>query len=537
MLLQRKKIALAVSLALVLSQQPALAQFEATFELTDLNGQNGFTINGVSEDERSGTSVSSAGDVNGDGIDDLVIGALAANSGGNDYAGRSYVVFGTASGLPNPLNLEDINGLNGFTINGAAANDFSGGSVSSAGDVNGDGNDDLIIAAKSASPNNISGAGTSYLIFGADTGLPNPLNLDSLNGTDGIIINGIATNDNSGTSVSSAGDINDDGFDDLIIGASLASPSNISAAGSSYVVFGTASGLPNPLSLGSINGLNGFTINGVAADNQSGNSVSGAGDINGDGIDDLIIGAKLASPDGNFTAGSSYVVFGTTSGFPNPLKLEDIDGINGFAINGVAIGDQAGVSVSAAGDINGDGIDDLIIGAYFANSAGGNDTGSSYVIFGSDSGLPNPFDLDDINGLNGFTINGVSAGDFSGISVSSADDINGDGLDDLIIGAPLAGPNSNDFSGSSYVVFGSASQFSNPFNLADLNGANGFTINGVAENDVSGISVSGAGDINADGISDVIIGARAAAPNGNSNAGSSYVVFGREKPIFKAGFE
>ncbi len=531
--IQRKKIVLAVSLALSLSQQSAFAQFEPSFELSGINGQNGVTINGIGAGDSSGTSVSTVGDVNGDGIDDLIIGALTADSGSNMYSGSSYVVFGTVSGLPNPFNLEDINGLNGFTINGASSSDLSGRSVSNAGDVNGDGTDDLIIGASSASPNGNSGAGASYLVFGSDTGLPNPLNLDSLNGVNGIIINGIAANDNSGTSVSSAGDINDDGFDDVIIGAPFADPSNNLVAGSSYVVFGAASGIPNPFNLDEINGLNGFTINGAAAGDQSGISVSGAGDINGDGIDDVIIGANLS----NSSAGSSYVVFGTTSGFPNPLKLEDINGINGFSINGVTNGDQSGTSVSAAGDVNGDGTDDLIIGAYLADSSGGNDMGSSYVVFGTDSGLPNPFDLDDINGLNGFIINGESAGDYSGLSVHSAGDMNGDGIDDLIIGAPLAGLNNNDYSGSSYVIFGSTSQFSNPFNLIGLNGSNGFAINGVAENDLSGVSVSEAGDFNSDGIGDVIIGARAATPGGNAGAGSSYVVFGKEKPIFKDGFD
>ena len=165
---QQNKIAVAVSLALGLVQLPASAQFDPTLELSDLNGQNGFSLNGVAADDFSGRSVSGAGDVNGDGIDDLIIGARGADPNGNSDAGSSYVVFGSDSGLPNPFDLSAINGLNGFTINGVAAFDHSGISVSSAGDVNGDGIDDLIIGAYLADPNGNNSAGSSYVVFGRE---------------------------------------------------------------------------------------------------------------------------------------------------------------------------------------------------------------------------------------------------------------------------------------------------------------------------------------------------------------------------------
>ena len=187
-------------------------------------------------------------------------------------------------------------------------------------------------------------------------------------------------------------------------------------------------------------------------------------------------------------------------------------------LNGEAVNDRSGRSVSAAGDINGDGIDDLIIGEWYR-------AGRSYVVFGSDIGLPDPFDLSSLNGDNGFVLNN-ELGERFGISVSAAGDINGDGIDDLIIGADGAEPNGN-FSGRSYVVFGSDSGLPNPFNLSSLNGSNGFVLNGEAQGDQSGASVSAAGDINGDGIDDLIIGADRADPNGNSDAGRSYVVFGR----------
>ncbi len=297
-------------------------------------------------------------------------------------------------------------------------------------------------------------------------------------------------------------------------------------------MFGSDNGFPNPFDLANINGINGFALNGVAAGDRSGGSVSTAGDFNGDGIDDLIIGAYEASPDGRSGAGSSYVVFGTDSQIPNPFNLSTLNGLNGFTINGVSAEDESGHSVGAAGDFNGDGIDDVIIGAIGTVSGG-----SSYVLFGSKSVMPNPFELSAINGLNGIVINGTAAGDRLGVSVSAAGDINHDGVADIIIGADEADPGGRTGAGSSYVLFGTDSQLPNPFNLSTLNGVNGFTLNGEGINDRSGGSVSSAGDVNSDGIDDLIIGAERSSPNGVTRAGSSYLVFGKEKPIFENGFE
>ena len=126
----------------------------------------------------------------------------------------------------------------------------------------------------------------------------------------------------------------------------------------------------------------GFVINGVDVNDNSGFSVSAAGDVNGDGLDDVIIGAYLADPNGNSTSGSSYVVFGTESTDAIELSTLEIEGGGGFVINGVDGNDFSGYSVSGAGDINGDGLDDVIIGAYQADP-NGNNSGSSYVVFGT----------------------------------------------------------------------------------------------------------------------------------------------------------
>ncbi|MBE9242900.1 beta strand repeat-containing protein, partial [Synechocystis salina] len=498
----------------------------SSLNLSDLNGSNGFVINGIDFDDQSGFSVSSAGDINGDGFDDLLIGAFGGDPNGVSNAGESYVIFGKSGGFSSSLNLSDLNGSNGFVINGIDNIDFSGVSVSSAGDVNGDGFDDLLIGASGGDPNGQFNAGESYVVFSKSGGFSSSLNLSDLNGSNGFVINGIDSDDRSGRSVSSAGDVNGDGFDDLLIGAFGGDPNGQSSAGESYVVFGKSGGFSSSLNLADLNGSNGFVINGIDSDDQSGRSVSSAGDVNGDGFDDFLIGANRADPNGQINAGESYVVFGKSGGFSSSLNLADLNGSNGFVINGIDGSDASGRSVSSAGDINGDGFDDLLIGAYFADPNGVGNAGESYVVFGKSGGFSSSLNLSDLNGSNGFVINGIDNSDFSGFSVSSAGDVNGDGFDDLLIGAVFADPNGVSNAGESYVVFGKSGGFSSSLNLSDLNGSNGFVINGIDSNDYSGLSVSSAGDVNGDGFDDLLIGAYRADPNGVSNAGESYVVFG-----------
>ena len=387
--------------------------------------------------------------------------------------------FPAAFQLRSLLPVAGGDGTEGFVLRGIDADDESGYSVSNAGDVNGDGIDDLIIGARFAIPTDVGfDTGETYVVFGRTTGFPAAFELRSLlpagggDGTEGFVLTGIDNGDRSGVSVSSAGDVNGDGIDDLITGADHASRPD--AAGASYVVFGRTTGFSAAFELRSLlpaaggDGTEGFVLKGIDAQDNSGGSVSSAGDINGDGIDDLIIAAEDVSPNDTFFAGESYVVFGRTTGFPAAFQLRSLlpaaggDGTGGFVLKGIDPSDNSGASVSSAGDVNGDGIDDLIIGARRADPNGMDEAGKSYVIFGRTTGFPAAFQLRSLlpaaggDGTEGFVLTGIDAFDNSGFSVSNAGDVNGDGIDDVIIGAYRAAPNGESSAGESYVIFGRA---------------------------------------------------------------------------------
>ena len=506
--------------------------------LSALSGSDGFRIDGAVAGDQAGLSVSLLGDINGDGFADLLIGAPYADQNVTD-SGAGFVVFGQASAPSSVVNLIGLNGVNGFRLDGIAANDLVGEEVSGVGDINGDGIVDLLIGAPDVSTD----AGRSYVVFGSTTAFDASLDLSSLIVSDGFPIDGVAIGDSFGDAVASVGDVNGDGFDDLIVGAPFADPVSAGAnenEGASYLIFGSATFTTSPFLVSTLSGGDGLRLDGVTAGDQSGEVVSSAGDIDGDGVDDFIIGAPFASPNLQTVAGSTYVIFGdeqlgqpgqTGQGGTFALSaltgVSNLPGVNGFRLDGVSAGDQSGSSVAAAGDFNGDGFGDLIIGAPNAFNNGG-DSGSAYVLFGRDPAV-DPFaatiNLSTLNGSNGFRIDGAAPSDFLGASVGTAGDVNGDGFDDLLVGATqTSGP------GVAYVIFGGenvASTLPTPgiLSVSALTPSQGLTLDGVNIGDKTGDSVSSGEDINGDGFDDLIIGAPLAA-NSGADAGSSYVVFG-----------
>ena len=421
----------------------------------NMNNIADVTLTGLAADNSFGYSVSTAGDFNGDGFSDVIVGAHLNNAGGAG-AGRAYVFLGGS----NMNNVADV------TLTGAAAGDNFGFSVSYAGDVNGDGFSDVIAGAL-MNDGIATNAGRAYIFFGGAT----------LNSVADVVLNGASANDFFGHSVSTAGDINGDGFSDVIAGA----PFNDAAgneAGRAYVFLGGAV-MDNTADI---------TITGAAAGDNLGHSVSTAGDINGDGYSDVVTGA-YGNDEAGSAAGRAYVHMGGMN----------LDNIADAIFSGDAANDNFGISVSAAGDVNGDGFSEVIVGA-MNNDAGGTDAGRAYLYINSLTGT----DIED-EFFTGTTF------DYLGFSVSNAGDVNGDGYDDVIIAA--IGNNSD--RGIAYIHYGGTVPDNNPE----------VTLTGAAAGDNFGWSVSGTGDVNGDGYDDVIVGAPL-NDAGGSNAGRAYLYFG-----------
>ncbi len=401
-----------------------------------------------------GISVASAGDVNKDGYSDVIVGAHQYPSG----KGKAYLFEGSSTG---------ISATAVDTLVGAASGDKFGYSVSSAGDINGDGYSDVIIGAYGVS----SGLGAAYVYLGSSGGLVTPAS---------FTLSGLVGGGNFGISVACAGDVNGDGFSDVIVGAQVVN----SSTGALYLYCGSSTGIPTtPTEI----------IPGVNSSSSFGNSVAGAGDVNGDGYSDVIVGA----PNDSGNVGAAYIYFG--SALPTPFLVTP-----SVQLSGITAGDYFGISVSSAGDVNGDGYADFIVGAPQRNSS----FGAVYVYLGS-SGT--------ISTSPVTTLNGTASGSF-GVSVACAGDVNGDGYSDIIIGANTL----NTATGAIYLYQGSSTGISTTASQ---------TINGLAISTAFGISVVSAGDVNGDGYSDIIIG----APNTSTNTGAAYVYHGSPSGISSTG--
>jgi hypothetical protein len=381
-----------------------------------------------------GNSVSIAGDFNGDGTQDFVVGAPSQGTNG-----AAFIFIGGTSTLQIDASTF-TSGSMGLKIIGATIGDQLGYSVGAAGDINNDGYDDYMIGAPGADLLLRPNAGFVYMIFGR----PGPYTDMSLTlftaGSLGFKIIGAASNTQLGSSPTclrgSLGDINGDGIDDFAIGSAHVDFQSRSAAGAVYIIYGkqSTSTVVN-IDLAVSLGTSGVVIGGSSAGDNIGSSISGAGDINGDGINDLLIGCTGCDPEGRSSAGAAYLIYCAHS-------MTNIDlngfttGTSGFLMIGGSADDLLGTAVSNCGDLNGDGLSDIVVGAPGVTKSGiGHDVGCVTVIYGTETVLTSNIDmLNFATDSTGYVICGTDVGAKLGAAVSSAGDFNLDGVGDLLIG-------------------------------------------------------------------------------------------------------
>jgi hypothetical protein len=366
-----------------------------------------------------------------------------------------------------------------LVFTGANAYDFFGWRARGAGDVNNDGFGDLIVGA----PQNDSAganAGAAWIYSGKDGALL-------------YTLTGGAPNDRFGRSVTGMGDINDDGFDDFAVSAHLES-SGAASAGRAYVFLGVPG--PYPVSLSAGDAL--YHVTGEAASDALGISLASTRDVDGDGVRELLVGA-WKNDAGGIDAGRAYLFSGT-------------DGAPIHTWTGDTTGDVLGWEVADAGDVDGDGVIDVIIGGHLSN-VGGTDAGRAWVYSGSTGSLL-------------FSITAEAAGDFLGIGVSGAGDLNGDDYDDVIVGA-----SENDTvaknSGRAYVFFGGPGPYPVDHAATDAD----WILEGEEVKDRFGISVSGIGDVNGDFVPDLAIGALERGVPGRGRIGQAYLISGYDGDV------
>ena len=445
-----------------------------------LNGSNGFAITNMSL-RQAGFGIA-VGDVNGDGHPDIVIN-MNGGTGGLQHA--LFVIFGhdPSYSWPATIDVTTLNGTNGGVFTMATSYGWSPVAI---GDVNGDGIADIVMGDQEYGINNpdngLYEAGVVYVLFGhtgAWQSYASPLDYTALNGTNGFKINGQVAAQGLGSGVA-VGDLNGDGIADIAFYEGCTPVCGYPQYG---VIFGQKLGTswgapwPNPFDQTTLNGNNGFTVTGYGG-SQWYSAPAVFLDLNGDGVKDLALGEPVIEPP-NHTWNTNHqgvvsVIFGQKAGsgwnsgnWPATIDLNSLPANCCVQIGGTVAGENTGYAL-AAGDFNGDGVDDLAISAPAMTVNGAANAGGAYVVLGSKNAWPANMDLSTINGTNGFLVTDCTAGDYAGW-VMGMGDINGDGRSELFVGAPWTSYSGNTQAGINFVLYGKKkTAYASPFNLCNL---------------------------------------------------------------------
>jgi hypothetical protein len=413
---------------------------------------------GAADGDRAGQALASAGDVDGDGVGDLLVGAPYADDGGLD-AGAAYLLLGPVQGEISPAMAQGR--MLGTDPEGAAGRALRG-----VGDVNADGYDDILVGAPYDDAGG-SEAGAAYLVLGPFDG---ELSLDAAD----AMITGPYAYDWTGWSLA-GGDIDGDGFDDVLVGAPY-SDREASNNGAIYLFLGPMSGALTPRKSAAM-------LMGEDDQDNAGRALAAAGDVDGDGLTDLIVGAPGRADLGT-NAGGAYLQLGPFSG---AISLDQADA----RLAGEAEHDGAGNAVAGAGDVDGDGTDDLLVGAS-THDDGGTDAGVAYLISGTTRGWL------DLEGAQA-KLTGEAASDLAGSAVAGAGDVDGDGFADVLVGAPGRDSRGTD-AGAAYLLLG-------PLEGGRSLGAAELIVQGAQSGERLGTALAGAGDASGDGYDDLLLGA------------------------------
>ena len=455
-------------------------------------------------------SLSPAGDVNGDGFDDIIIGAPMAGERNNPNvehgAGKAYLLLGRPDQTlpPSPINLAEADA----SFLGCRTPSMTARQLYTAGDVNGDGYDDFLICGWKCGDMR---HGKAYLFLGKpriNWGSDFPV--EKANAS----FLGEFDLDYASYYVSTAGDVNGDGLDDFLITATK-SDANGEDSGKIYLILGRANadwGRDFPLKQAdaAFLGENPF--------DNAGRSATSAGDVNNDGLDDIILGA-MGNDEGGDRAGQVYLILGRLDAdWGSKYSLVDADA----SFIGEAAGDEAGRRVSTAGDVNGDGFSDFLIGSP-TNDQGGEDAGKAYLLLGRETpnwGMDYPLAEADAAFI------GEASLDLAGRRVSSAGDVNNDGFSDFLIGAPH-NTRGGIKAGAAYLLHGhNDANWGNAFPLADAD----LIYIGKPDGAMAGYDIAPAGDFNGDSIDDFLIGAFGGRFSVDY-PGEAYVILSDDTPV------